>query len=113
MAERRIVRLFAEDVGHEGFLRALVERLCGQARIRVDVRTMSARGGHGRVMQELHTFQQVLAKQPGQSVDLLVAAIDANCKGWNGHTVTLGGAEFAREPDGVLATASSNAYRLR
>ncbi|TKD01677.1 hypothetical protein [Polyangium fumosum] len=84
MGERRVVRLFAEDVGHEGFLRALTIRLCSEAGIEVDVKTASARGGHGQVLRELRTFQRVIVKQGGEATDLAVIAIDANCKGWDG-----------------------------
>lgn len=73
------IDLFAEDVGHERFLHALVRRLAREAGATVDVRPRSARGGHGRARSELKLYQQAVTHTP----DVLLVAIDANCVGWD------------------------------
>jgi len=80
MTERPRIDLFCEDRAHEELLRHLLERWCAQEglpRARIAVR--SAKGGHGRALDELGHYQ-VLTRSRGLSVpDLLVVAIDANC----------------------------------
>lgn len=75
------ISLFVEDLGHERLLRALVNRTATEAGVAVKQQVVSAKGGHGRVLTELKLFQRMASS--GQS-DLLLVAIDANCKGWNG-----------------------------
>ncbi len=70
--------LFAEDHAHEAFAGALVRRLADEEGVAVDVQTRSARGGHGRVLTELRAYVHVTDSSP----DVLVVALDANCKGY-------------------------------
>lgn len=80
MSNSLVVDLFAEDRAHEEWLRPLLERVAREENVSVRIRVRSARGGHGRVMHELKTYQQALARRIGASTpDLLVVAIDANC----------------------------------
>ena len=74
------VALFAEDVGHEKFIRALVRRIATEVDVQTQLRVVSALGGHGRALNELKTFQRTV--DMGRE-DLLIIAIDGNCKGWN------------------------------
>src|SRR5438270_4270531 len=73
--------LFAEDRGHEEFLRPLIERLAAEQGKPVRVQVRSARGGHGRVLAELSLYQKSVLKGIGGLAlpDLLVVAIDGNC----------------------------------
>lgn len=82
MAESRIVQLFAEDTGHERFLTALIQRLARDQQTRVRVSIGSARGGHGRALTELRIFRRAITIDPRMGTDILVIAIDANCRGW-------------------------------
>lgn len=77
------VDLFAEDRGHEEFLRHLIPRIAAEAALDASVRKISARGGHGRAVSEFKTYQRVLEKVGADIPDLIVVAIDANCLGWN------------------------------
>jgi hypothetical protein len=81
MAENRRVHLFAEDLAHERFLTAILERLASEIGCRIHVTTANARGGHGRALTELRTHQRALLVGGG-TPDLLVVAIDANCSSW-------------------------------
>ncbi len=76
------IDLFAEDQAHELFLRFLIERVCAEQGIGCRVRVRSARGGHGRALEEVQIFQEALAKGlPGLAApEILVVAIDANCE---------------------------------
>ena len=80
MSDRLRIDLFCEDRAHEELLKHLLDRLCaeeGLAEPRIETR--SARGGHGRALDELEKYQLVV-RQRGLAVpDLLVVAIDANC----------------------------------
>ncbi len=74
--------LFAEDRAHEEFVRALLARLAREEGRAVRPQVRSARGGHGRALEELAAYQDsVLRGVAGLRMpDLLCVAIDANCK---------------------------------
>jgi hypothetical protein len=77
MAKLVDVTIFCEDIAHERFVEALVRRVAKEQGCLVRIRTVSGSGGHGRVLRELQAVQRAL------EADLLVVAIDANCKRWN------------------------------
>jgi hypothetical protein len=80
MSNVLVIDLFVEDRAHEEWLRPLMERLAREENRQVRIRVRSARGGHGRVIQELKTYQRALKTgRVGLIPDLLVAAIDGNC----------------------------------
>lgn len=82
MAERATVDLFCEDTGHEAFARALLARLARDVGVpNPTVNARSARGGHGRVLQELKLWQRTL-RRGGTGSDLLLVMVDANGEGW-------------------------------
>lgn len=79
MSETR-VHLFAEDNAHEQLLRPIVRRIAAEEACDIDIRVMSARGGHGKVLAELDLYQN--ARLVSQSLpDVLVIGVDANCRG--------------------------------
>ncbi len=80
MGERLGIDLFCEDRAHEEFLRALLQRLCRAEEISADIEPRSARGGHGRALSELKLYQEVVKIGRLAVPDLLVAAIDSNCR---------------------------------
>jgi hypothetical protein len=81
MSEPALIDLFAEDRGHEAFLLPLLSRLARESGKTISVRVRSARGGHGRAISELTTYQRGFDKGiGGQLPDLLVVAIDGNCE---------------------------------
>lgn len=76
---------FLEDIGHQTFLEALVERIAREmamphARLRAEVR--NATGGRGQVFQELRDFLRDVSRERERPFDLLVVAIDGNCRGY-------------------------------
>ena len=76
------ITLFAEDVGHEQIITALIRRLASDQGVGIEVQPLSVRGGHGRVISELKDYLRDLRKRRIARVpDLLVVATDANCKG--------------------------------
>ncbi|MDZ7292528.1 MAG: DUF4276 family protein [candidate division KSB1 bacterium] len=75
---------FLEDRAQEGFIKALVERIAKDESIPLeslihDIR--SARGG-SKVITEFKNFVKDIAKVDIVEIDLLVVAIDGNCKGY-------------------------------
>jgi hypothetical protein len=90
----RKIALFAEDIGHEAFLQALVRRLARQYQVAAEVRSYSARGGHGKMLSELAQFIRDLKRYQQDLPDLLIVARDGNCRGF---------AERQQEIDGVTA----------
>jgi len=74
------IKLFVEDRGHEAFLQALVDRLATQYHLSIERSFPSARGGHGTVISKLKNYIADL-KDKGLP-DLLIVAIDGNCKGY-------------------------------
>lgn len=80
----RSVDLFAEDRAHEAFISALVRRIFAEEGCPLQLQVRSAVGGHGRAITELKNYQRILLKGLlGLSrPDLVVVAIDANCRGF-------------------------------
>lgn len=78
---RRIV-LFVEDYGHETFINTLVKRLAYKNGIEVKIERRSVRGGHGKVIKEYQLYLRDLRHEKAGVPDLLIAATDANCKGY-------------------------------
>ncbi|MFZ4439833.1 MAG: DUF4276 family protein [Syntrophales bacterium] len=86
------VILFAEDYGHETFIRTLLERLAHEHNTDITILSRSVRGGHGKVISEFQAFLKELNRGREEMPDLLVVATDANCKGY---------VDRKREIDGV------------
>ena len=76
------ISLFVEDRGHEVFLRALIERLAKHYDVLIDMKFLSARGGHGKVISQLKGYSASLQKSQLHLPDLVIVAIDGNCKGF-------------------------------
>ena len=72
--------LFAEDYGHEEFVKSLVERLSRESNVPVKITPRNARGGHGKVVTEFQIFLRDLEHAREGLPDLLIVATDANCK---------------------------------
>lgn len=79
----REISLFGEDGGHQRVVGALVERLATENGFEVRLRWHNAKGGHGQVADRLRRHLRDLEEQDVPSPDLIVVAIDANCKGLN------------------------------
>jgi hypothetical protein len=75
------VDIFVEDRAHEEFIGRMLHRVAIEEQARVSARVVSARGGHGRAIEELKLYQRVVEKgAPGLGPpDLLIAGIDGNC----------------------------------
>lgn len=76
------VGLFAEDFGHEAFLKTLLERVADQYGASIVVRPFSVRGGHGKAVGELKQYLRGTQSGEVDTPDILVVAIDANCRGY-------------------------------
>lgn len=74
--------MFVEDVGQEKFLSALIRRMAQEASVGLGLRVRSARGGVGRVLDELEGFVRSAERGHVELPDALVVAIDANCHGY-------------------------------
>lgn len=74
--------LFAEDTGHELFVRALVLRIARERGVHVSVKPRSVRGGRGKVVAELRQYLRDLKRGEQARPDVLVVATDANCVGY-------------------------------
>jgi hypothetical protein len=76
--------LFLEDLAHEWLVRSLVDRMASETGLSVTCRVFNARGGHGKTLSELEQFLTDLHKGVATGApDIVVVAIDANCKGIN------------------------------
>lgn len=76
------VGYFLEDVGQERFLTSLVERVAQEKHFgKIEHEVRNATGGRGRVLSELRKFLRELGQSP-LDLDLLVVAIDGNCKSY-------------------------------
>jgi hypothetical protein len=77
---RARIDLFVEDRGHEEFVKAVIARIAAEEVIPISVHVRTARGGHGRVLSELQLYQKMAVKGLVPAADLMLVAIDANCK---------------------------------
>ena len=80
----RRIKLFVEDRGHEVFLQALMHRIAKKYTIDIETVFSNARGGHGKVMGKLKNYMNELQDDDEILPDLLIVAIDGNCKGFSG-----------------------------
>lgn len=79
----REIALFGEDYAHQQVISALVQRLANAQEVGVRLDWRNAVRGYGKVIQELNAYLRDLTSQGGSQPDLIIAATDANCSGWN------------------------------
>lgn len=75
--------LFAEDDALEKFIGTLAVRIAHEHGLSVRLRVRSARGGFGKVLQELQRFTAACDRGAEAVPDVIVVAVDANCHGLN------------------------------
>ncbi len=93
----RDIRLFGEDLGHEVVLKALIKRVAQEANIACEtfkISEGSVRGGKGKMLTQLEEYLRDMKRSRVSLPNLLVIAIDANCKGYG---------EKRREIEGVTS----------
>jgi len=78
------VGYFLEDIGQEHFLKALVKRVARQVGLASDVvhDVRNATGGRGVVLDELRRFLRDVSRERERPFDLLIVAIDGDCRGY-------------------------------
>ena len=59
MSRRLVVDVFVEDHAHEALLLAMLRRLGASEDCQVQPRIRSARGGHGRAIDEMRRVQEI------------------------------------------------------
>lgn len=82
--------VFAEDSAHEEFIKAVLKRCSIDFKISVTPTFASVRGGHGKAIQELRQFMNEIKRGRKNIPDLIIVALDSNCKGYS---------EFQKEID--------------
>ena len=75
------INLFVEDVAHEDFLTALIQRFADAYNIEINIKLSSVRGGHGKVITELRQYKRDLQSNREDLPDLIIVGTDSNCKG--------------------------------
>ena len=77
------VLLFAEDDAQERFVGTLVRRIARECEVPADLRVRSTHGGYGSVLKELARFTRACGQGSETMPDVVVVAVDANCRGIN------------------------------
>lgn len=77
----RNINLFVEDVAHEDFLTALIQRLAHEYNVEINIKASSVRGGRGTVIAELKQYMRDLQYNKEDLPDLVIVGTDSNCKG--------------------------------
>ena len=77
----RNINLFVEDVAHEDFLTALIQRLANADNVEINIKASSVRGGHGTVITELKQYLRDLQHNKEDLPDLVIVGTDSNCRG--------------------------------
>jgi len=75
------IAVFVEDAAHASFLVELVSRLATEEDVAVDIELRNALGGSGAVLTSLRKYVRDLSRGRERFAELLVVAIDGNCKG--------------------------------
>lgn len=78
----REISIFCEDSGHEKVIKGLLQKILPYPDF--NLRILSARNGKGRALTELEKYLVQIQKRIIPAPAAVVAAIDANCKGYNG-----------------------------
>jgi hypothetical protein len=76
------ILVFGEDYGHEVVLQTLIGRLAHESHLQVEIRVLSATGGHGKMMHELKEYMGEIKQGAVALPDLFVVGRDANCRGY-------------------------------
>ena len=76
----RNISLFVEDQAHQDFLTILTQRFAEAYNIKINIKSYSVRGGHGRVIKELRQYQRNLQRNRENLPDLIIVGTDGNCK---------------------------------
>ncbi|HPD13365.1 MAG TPA: hypothetical protein PLE19_00345 [Planctomycetota bacterium] len=76
------IDLFCEDRAHEELLKHLIRVMCRREKTDGRIEVRSARGGHGKALDELRSYQVLVERRGLRRPDLLVVAIDANCSSY-------------------------------
>jgi hypothetical protein len=79
----RKIALFCEDTGHEAVINALIHKLIPIPDGAVQVIPLSTRNGKGKALSQLADYLNQVKENIIERPDAIVAAIDANCKGYN------------------------------
>ena len=77
----RNINLFVEDVAHEDFLTALIQRFADAYIVEVNIKASSVRGGRGTVITELKQYLRDPQHNKEDLPDLVIVGTDSNCKG--------------------------------
>ena len=77
----RNINLFVEDIAHEDFLVALIQRLANEYNVEINIKTSIVRGGRGTVITELKQYLRDLQHNKEDLPDLVIVGTDSNCKG--------------------------------
>ncbi len=75
--------LFAEDDAQERFVEALIRRVAADCAIPITLRKRGAFGGFEKVMTDLKRFAAACERRIETAPDIIIVAVDANCKGLN------------------------------
>lgn len=78
----RKIALFVEDDAHRQVIGTLTQRLAKERQVDISLDWRNATRGHGKVIQEFKDYLRDVKKQGEPLPDLIIAATDANCKGW-------------------------------
>ncbi len=77
------IAIFCEDTGHEMVVKPLVERIVRNSEFTIHV--LSSHGGSGRALNKFEKYlRDVERGNTLFSADIIVVAIDANCKKYSG-----------------------------
>lgn len=76
------VTLFVEDVAHEAFLEALIQRIAEEHAVSVKLNVRSASGGFSKALRELKRYTRDIQGGIENAPDLLIVCTDGNCKGF-------------------------------
>jgi hypothetical protein len=74
------IEYFLEDRRHEEFITSLVRRIAAEEGVQTTHRVLAASGG-SRVLPQYKDYMRVRKKTGLPDADLLIIAIDGNCKG--------------------------------
>ena len=86
------IMYFLEDRAQEGFIKSLVKRIARDESIPLDSLNHDVRSAQGgsRVIKEFKRFMKDTIQTDSSNVDLLIVAVDGNCRGHEERVRQLG-----------------------
>jgi hypothetical protein len=96
------IGLFSEDEGHRALLESLTSRIAAEEGVEAILEVRNAQGGLGRAIKALKQYGIDLASGIDSYLEVLIVAIDGNCRGTSTRKAQIRDALGSRYPGSLV-----------